>query len=134
MNTCPALGTAPPGWLGRSHPPRVTSENQTRAVIEARTANLRQRRASLPVRRRRQILLDERREQCEEMLPRRPTRDRVVAVRIYHQRKRPIRRHQRVHHRLGVLEMHVVVRSEEHTSELQSRFDLVCRLLLEKKK
>src|SRR5699024_5768930 len=28
----------------------------------------------------------------------------------------------------GVLEM----RSEEHTSELQSRFDLVCRLLLEK--
>src|SRR5207249_4381723 len=29
---------------------------------------------------------------------------------------------------------HVVPRSEEHTSELQSRFDLVCRLLLEKKK
>src|SRR5699024_11488112 len=27
-----------------------------------------------------------------------------------------------------------VTRSEEHTSELQSRFDLVCRLLLEKKK
>src|SRR5207249_6833071 len=27
-----------------------------------------------------------------------------------------------------------VKRSEEHTSELQSRFDLVCRLLLEKKK
>src|SRR5438105_7440240 len=26
------------------------------------------------------------------------------------------------------------VRSEEHTSELQSRVDLVCRLLLEKKK
>src|SRR5699024_12401749 len=25
-------------------------------------------------------------------------------------------------------------RSEEHTSELQSRFDLVCRLLLEKKR
>src|SRR5699024_12066288 len=25
-------------------------------------------------------------------------------------------------------------RSEEHTSELQSRFDLVCRLILEKKK
>src|SRR5699024_11684716 len=25
-------------------------------------------------------------------------------------------------------------KSEEHTSELQSRFDLVCRLLLEKKK
>src|SRR5207249_10147600 len=28
----------------------------------------------------------------------------------------------------------IAVRSEEHTSELQSRFDLVCRLLLEKKK
>src|SRR5207249_11202580 len=28
----------------------------------------------------------------------------------------------------------VEFRSEEHTSELQSRFDLVCRLLLEKKK
>src|SRR5438067_5939178 len=39
------------------------------------------------------------------------------------------------------LDFHVVaqvkqieIRSEEHTSELQSRFDLVCRLLLEKKK
>src|SRR5437868_8956993 len=30
--------------------------------------------------------------------------------------------------------MHTHTRSEEHTSELQSRFDLVCRLLLEKKK
>src|SRR5207249_9083987 len=28
----------------------------------------------------------------------------------------------------------MAARSEEHTSELQSRFDLVCRLLLEKKK
>src|SRR5207249_12297655 len=28
----------------------------------------------------------------------------------------------------------IAIRSEEHTSELQSRFDLVCRLLLEKKK
>src|SRR5699024_11420378 len=28
----------------------------------------------------------------------------------------------------------LIRRSEEHTSELQSRFDLVCRLLLEKKK
>src|SRR6266513_3551162 len=26
-----------------------------------------------------------------------------------------------------------LIRSEEHTSELQSRFDIVCRLLLEKK-
>src|SRR5699024_294605 len=28
----------------------------------------------------------------------------------------------------------IIARSEEHTSELQPRFDLVCRLLLEKKK
>src|SRR5699024_12513986 len=28
----------------------------------------------------------------------------------------------------------ILIRSEEHTSELQSRFDLVCRLLPEKKK
>src|SRR5438105_6872823 len=28
----------------------------------------------------------------------------------------------------------IVLRSEEHTSELQSRVDLVCRLMLEKKK
>src|SRR2546422_1628196 len=30
--------------------------------------------------------------------------------------------------------LHVLLRSEEHTSELQSRLHLVCRLLLEKKK
>src|SRR5699024_11438022 len=34
--------------------------------------------------------------------------------------------------RLGIAQ--ALLRSEEHTSELQSRFDLVCRLLLEKKK
>src|SRR5207249_11947286 len=32
------------------------------------------------------------------------------------------------------VELYAWTRSEEHTSELQSRFDLVCRLLLEKKK
>src|SRR5699024_12862077 len=31
-------------------------------------------------------------------------------------------------------QLNLLNRSEEHTSELQSRFDLVCRLLLEKKK
>src|SRR5687768_18290227 len=30
-------------------------------------------------------------------------------------------------------DLHVTLRSEEHTSELQSRLHLVCRLLLEKK-
>src|SRR2546421_8073077 len=33
-----------------------------------------------------------------------------------------------------MLLLHEMARSEEHTSELQSRSDLVCRLLLEKKK
>src|SRR5690606_39819407 len=34
----------------------------------------------------------------------------------------------------GTAVLFAVVRSEEHTSELQSRENLVCRLLLEKKK
>src|SRR2546429_3699103 len=33
-----------------------------------------------------------------------------------------------------MLSLSICVRSEEHTSELQSRLHLVCRLLLEKKK
>src|SRR5690606_40304110 len=38
-------------------------------------------------------------------------------------------------HRSGLgQENYVIKRSEEHTSELQSRENLVCRLLLEKKK
>src|SRR2546421_5990772 len=36
--------------------------------------------------------------------------------------------------RLRVTRLMPIPRSEEHTSELQSRSDLVCRLLLEKKK
>src|SRR5690606_41289674 len=36
--------------------------------------------------------------------------------------------------RAGVLALLADLRSEEHTSELQSRENLVCRLLLEKKK
>src|SRR2546429_4704268 len=36
--------------------------------------------------------------------------------------------------RQSTLMRHPAVRSEEHTSELQSRLHLVCRLLLEKKK
>src|SRR5699024_12015904 len=34
----------------------------------------------------------------------------------------------------AVRDADIIMRSEEHTSELQSRFDLVCRLLLEQKK
>src|SRR5256885_11929799 len=35
---------------------------------------------------------------------------------------------------LQTIHLHSIVRSEEHTSELQSPCNLVCRLLLEKKK
>src|SRR5438046_10107835 len=37
-------------------------------------------------------------------------------------------------HHVGAGDEHVAGRSEEHTSELQSLTNLVCRLLLEKKK
>src|SRR5438309_8967687 len=43
------------------------------------------------------------------------------------------RLHRRWLHR-GPLLLRQFLRSEEHTSELQSQFHLVCRLLLEKKK
>src|SRR3712207_8290179 len=54
-------------------------------------------------------------------LPLRPTLDRALRV-------------QPPEHRLGGVESRDDPRSEEHTSELQSRQYLVCRLLLEKKK
>src|SRR5438309_4428150 len=40
----------------------------------------------------------------------------------------------RERNRPSVMDMSITDRSEEHTSELQSQFHLVCRLLLEKKK
>src|SRR2546427_6016553 len=43
-------------------------------------------------------------------------------------------RHVEAHHRALVVEQELGERSEEHTSELQSQSNLVCRLLLEKKK
>src|SRR5699024_12667287 len=43
-------------------------------------------------------------------------------------------RHRRLRRRRDPRQRASGSRSEEHTSELQSRFDLVCRLLLEKKK
>src|SRR2546422_4936641 len=55
---------------------------------------------------------------------------------LVHGRRRHLGRQQRG--RFGDGRLHVlggtVDRSEEHTSELQSRLHLVCRLLLEKKK
>src|SRR2546430_17602062 len=47
--------------------------------------------------------------------------------------QRPRRRHERRAPRRRV-SLLLVLRSEEHTSELQSQSNLVCRLLLEKKK
>src|SRR5207249_12031679 len=45
-----------------------------------------------------------------------------------------VRRHSYRRPRTLCRRSYTTFRSEEHTSELQSRFDLVCRLLLEKKK
>src|SRR5690349_24199418 len=65
--------------------------------------------------------------------PRRPLRGdglrlRALAAALEHDRRAGDRR-RRLRRAEGAL-----ARSEEHTSELQSRRDLVCRLLLEKKK
>src|SRR5438094_5853127 len=46
----------------------------------------------------------------------------------------PNRRSQCAFNQLIPKRMEYCLRSEEHTSELQSPYDLVCRLLLEKKK
>src|SRR5699024_11470815 len=46
---------------------------------------------------------------------------------VYASRKRPLKTIKE----FSISEDHVQRRSEEHTSELQSRFDIVCRLLLE---
>src|SRR5690349_22733284 len=62
------------------------------------------------------------------------------AVEAIEQRRRPDVRGQSLqvpveaHGSLRHVDRLTVLRSEEHTSELQSRRDLVCRLLLEKKK
>src|SRR2546422_4745830 len=52
-------------------------------------------------------------------------------VRVEPRLERPARRATIVHRHTS---RRTIVRSEEHTSELQSRLHLVCRLLLEKKK
>src|SRR5699024_11929706 len=57
-----------------------------------------------------------------------------IAAEVY-VRAAPVRVQRRLYvAALAQLGEHLPQRSEEHTSELQSRFDLVCRLLLEKKK
>src|SRR5947207_8935164 len=81
--------------------------------------------------------------------PTRPSSDLLHHLAIEERRPRfdrrqhrgPIDLHQQIVRQIGQeIEPHhaiqriVVRRSEEHTSELQSHSDLVCRLLLEKKK
>src|SRR2546421_3907253 len=70
-------------------------------------------------------------------------RELVALGQLHHHAERaPARNDRRLVHRIGRLHVErddrvaalVIGRSEEHTSELQSRSDLVCRLLLEKKK
>src|SRR5690606_40763097 len=50
---------------------------------------------------------------------------------MQHHDQRAAKAHQRVLELLACFEIEMVHRSEEHTSELQSRENLVCRLLLE---
>src|SRR5438874_10081555 len=64
-------------------------------------------------------------------LPERPNRvSRVVPNRLQPHRTDLPHGHERLRHPAEIAQGD---RSEEHTSELQSRRDLVCRLLLEKK-
>src|SRR2546426_4448936 len=76
-------------------------------------------------------------------LDEREDRRRVVAMVIHvsppgerrdHDRRHPRARPPAIHDRRRHMVPEAAVRSEEHTSELQSPCNLVCRLLLEKKK
>src|SRR5437773_3880049 len=62
--------------------------------------------------------------------PRRVDDAHVVAAAGQHEALVPVGQRMQLEHRAGP----ELRRSEEHTSELQSHHDLVCRLLLEKKK
>src|SRR5215208_3461346 len=61
------------------------------------------------------------------------SRDQRAIRREVHSRQRPSAERQLPRSRQHATEA-LAIRSEEHTSELQSRGHLVCRLLLEKKK
>src|SRR5699024_11560951 len=62
-----------------------------------------------------------------------PTKNVVISERDYKNLVTAARDNDKLKQHVRNL-MSTDMRSEEHTSELQSRFDLVCRLLLEKKK
>src|SRR5438034_7633850 len=58
----------------------------------------------------------------------------TCALPIYEEHEKDVDERSDVHVRTGMQDLRLDDRSEEHTSELQSHSDLVCRLLLEKKK
>src|SRR5690625_6523909 len=60
------------------------------------------------------------------MLPTLESQDQLIINKFVYRMKEP--------ERFDIVVFHASERSEEHTSELQSRGHLVCRLLLEKKK
>src|SRR6266481_7508299 len=64
------------------------------------------------------------------LMIRRPPRSTLFPYTTLFRSRGLAHRHDHARERLGDLDP----RSEEHTSELQSQFHLVCRLLLEKKK
>src|SRR2546427_6767096 len=66
---------------------------------------------------------------CTELVPARARAQPALLAAL-----EPDRGEARSMKRLGLLAVIVAARSEEHTSELQSQSNLVCRLLLEKKK
>src|SRR5437870_7751862 len=68
------------------------------------------------------------------LMIRRPPRSTLFPYTTLFRSAVPCRRHRHVMGCIADIDSRCIRRSEEHTSELQSRGHLVCRLLLEKKK
>src|SRR2546422_7345398 len=80
------------------------------------------------------LFRSERREDLVGVLPEERPWPADPRRRLGEQERRPVDPHRATLRRRHVDEVPAGGRSEEHTSELQSRLHLVCRLLLEKKK
>src|SRR5256885_12020242 len=69
------------------------------------------------------------------LMIRRPPRSTLFPyTTLFRSKERKIQRAKAAAEREKAMQKHIAMRSEEHTSELQSPCNLVCRLLLEKKK